>query len=69
MSYLLVPGIAGAAGALVAPGAGALASSLLQPVTKAPAMRHNSAIRVYVLFIVPVIFTITPKKTSTFLLV
>ena len=46
MSYLLVLGIAGAAFVL----AGVLLSDGVQPVNT-PTVRHNSAIRVYSLFI------------------
>jgi len=64
MSYLLVLGIEGAAGAFVP--AGGVSDLFSQPVSTAPMTIPNSTIRVYILFIVELTFTKSPKRTSKF---
>ena len=61
MTYLLVPA---AGGAFVSAGF-EVSDPELQPVSTAPITIPNSTIRVYILFIVNLTFTKSPKRTST----
>jgi hypothetical protein len=63
MSYLLVLGISGGAGAFV-PGGGASVCFGSQPVSATLMTMPNNTIKVYILFIVGLTFTKTAKGTS-----
>jgi hypothetical protein len=67
MTYLLVLGISGAAGAFV-PAGGVVSAGFSQPVSAAPNTIPNITIRVYIRFIVSVPFTKSAGSTSTIFL-
>jgi hypothetical protein len=66
MTYLLVLGISGAAGAFVPAGGVVSVGFCSQPVNTVAMTIPNNTIRVYILFIVELNLTKTARMTSTF---
>ena len=64
MTYLLVLGAAGAAGAAFVSGALEVSAPLSQPVSTAPITSPNSTTNVNILFIVGLIFIRSAKRAS-----